>query len=511
MRLKRLDLTRYGIFTAYRIDFGERKQGEPDLHIVYGPNEAGKSTALAAFLDLLFGIELQSRFGFLHPYPTMRIGGTLELASGTKDLIRIKRPLNSLLDGTEHPISEGVIQAELGGIDRDSYRTMFSLDDETLEAGGKSILASKGELGQLLFSTSAGLVDLSRGLVDLRAKAEGFYKYRARSGELLQLKAQLAALKEERERIDTLASKYAQLVEERDRAASQYEGALTKRGQIQSRMDEIRRYLNALPRLAALRGIRERLAPLADLPDEPLGWAEELPRLQKEEIELATRGQGIEDEIEKLSAQLGAIVVNETALKLAGRVERLADLRARYVTAEKDIPERRRQMREAELAISGILSRIERKGEADPGRLILGASVVGLLRDLIETRSGVDAAVRSAENELSEAQLALNEAQTKLIEVGGELEARHGQEARISRLAATIAALRSEDHGARRRLAERSRATHLQTLADRTRALRPWQGEIEQLVELALPENSRYRALEGFDHRGAKGNRSTGR
>lgn len=55
MRLKRLDLTRYGNFTGRSIDFGEKPQGQPDLHIVYGPNEAGKSTALAAFLDLLFG------------------------------------------------------------------------------------------------------------------------------------------------------------------------------------------------------------------------------------------------------------------------------------------------------------------------------------------------------------------------------------------------------------------------------------------------------------------------
>ena len=41
---------------------------------------------------------------------------------------------------------------------------MFSLDDETLENGGESILASKGDLGQLLFSASAGLADLSRNL-----------------------------------------------------------------------------------------------------------------------------------------------------------------------------------------------------------------------------------------------------------------------------------------------------------------------------------------------------------
>ena len=45
MRLRRLDLTRYGKFTGHSLDFGERKPGAPDFHIVYGLNEAGKSTA----------------------------------------------------------------------------------------------------------------------------------------------------------------------------------------------------------------------------------------------------------------------------------------------------------------------------------------------------------------------------------------------------------------------------------------------------------------------------------
>ena len=49
MRLRRLDLSRYGMFTDHTINFGERIDGSPDLHIVYGPNETGKSTALGAF------------------------------------------------------------------------------------------------------------------------------------------------------------------------------------------------------------------------------------------------------------------------------------------------------------------------------------------------------------------------------------------------------------------------------------------------------------------------------
>lgn len=488
MRLKRLDLTRYGKFTDHSIDFGERKAGEPDLHIVYGSNEAGKSTALAAFLDLLFGIEIRSRFNFLHPYATMRIGASLELTSGVQELLRVKRPQNSLLDASEQPISEGIILGELGGIDRGSYRTMFSLDDETLEAGGESILASKGDLGQLLFSASAGIADLSRSLGDLKTEADGFYKYRARSGELSDLKGRLAALKEERERNDTLASQYAQIVDIRDRTGSQYEEAIARRGQIQSRMDEIQRLLNALPRLAALRSIRERLAPFADLPDAPLGWAEELTKLQKDEIELATRAQGFEDEITQLSSDLDTIVVDEVAVRLAERVERLAELRARHVTAEKDIPERRVQLREAELVISGILSRIERQGEADLARLILRASVVGALRELIERRSGVEAAMKSAEGELSEVRRRLDEAQARLKPAGSGPEMGPGSEPRISLLVATVAALRTDDHAARHRLALRSRAAHLETLADRIRELRPWDGDVQQLVEMAVPE-----------------------
>ncbi len=488
MRLKRLDLARYGKFTDHVLDFGEAVAGQPDLHIVFGPNEAGKSTAMAAFLDLLFGIENKSRFNFLHPYPTMRIGASLEIAGATHDLVRIKRQQNSLLDGNDRAVSESVLQGELGGFDRDSYRTMFSLDDDTLEAGGESILASKGDLGQLLFSASAGLADLSRTLVDLRAEADGFYKYRARSGELPALKSALAALKEERERIDTFASEYAQLVATHERASTQYEEAFAERGLIRSRMDEIQRHLNALPRSAALRTIRERLEPLADLPDAPLGWAKDLPRLTDDEIELATRAKGVQEEIEQISAELKAILVDDTALRLAGRIDQLAGLRARYVTADKDIPERRLQLREAELALSGILGRLGQTKAADPKRLVLGPEIVGVLRDLIETRSGVETSIQAAQNELSEARHRLDEARAKLKDAGGGKSAGRKREQQVSALSAAVAALRSSDHAPRRRVAERNCAAHRDALAERMAAVRPWTGDAEQLAQLLVPE-----------------------
>lgn len=486
MRLRRLDLVRYGKFTDHSIDFGERVAGQPDLHIVYGPNEAGKSTALAAFLDLLFGIGAQSPFGFLHPYSTMRVGGVLESGDETRAFARVKKAQNSLLDAEDRPLAESAIRAGLGGIERDAYRTMFSLDDETLEKGGESILASKGDLGHLLFSGATGLAHVSQKLIDLKSEADGFYRYRARSGALAELKARLAALKAEREELDTLASEHARLVEARDRAVSLYDQAIAERARTQMRLDEIRRHLGALPRLAALRELRARLVPLAAIPDAPGHWVGQLPDLEREEIVLAEQTRANAAEIERLAQELGAVVVDEAALQLADRVAR-DDLRARHMTAVEDIPRKRLELREADLAIAGILQRLGRDGEPEPRHLLLKAATVGRLRELIEQRSGIAEAVRTAEKERAEAQSGLAEIVARLPEAtisGPEERARNDA---MMALAAAVAALRSADHQVRRRHAERARVEASDLLADRLAALRPWQGEVEELVGMACP------------------------
>lgn len=493
MRLRRLDLTRYGKFTDHSIDFGERPDGQPDLHVIYGPNEAGKSTAFTGFLDLLFGIGTQSPFDFLHPYSTMRIGGLLEFGAETREFVRIKRPQNSLLDAEERPIPESAIRGELGGIEREAYRTMFSLDDETLEKGGESILASKGDLGQLLFSASAGLARFSDRLLNLRDEADGFYKYRARSGVLTELKGRLAELKAEREQFDTLASDHARFVEARDRSKAHYDEAVAERTRTHARINEVKGYLAALPRLVALRSIREQLATVADVPEAPVVWASELPGLQKEEIELSVQSTAVAEDINQLEDEIAAITVDEAALRLAERVDRLADLRARHVTAEKDIPERRLQLREIDRSISTILERIEQEGGAEPRRLVLTTTTAGRLRELIEARSGIDAELRNAAKELAEARRRFGEVAEAVPGSGDDAQATAERDRSIADLASTLEALRSADHRVRQRVAERARAAALEILADRLSALRPWQGGANDLALMSCPSSDTVR------------------
>ena len=104
MRLRRLDLTRFGHFTDFSLDFGAHEPGKADLHIIFGPNEAGKTTAFEAYLDLLFGIPARSQYNFLHDYDNMRIGACLEIDGVERELVRIKKRQNDLLDANGNPV-----------------------------------------------------------------------------------------------------------------------------------------------------------------------------------------------------------------------------------------------------------------------------------------------------------------------------------------------------------------------------------------------------------------------
>ena len=98
MRIGRLDLLRYGRFTDISLGLPVH---DPDIHIVFGPNEAGKSTALAAIEDVLFGIPHNSPLNFLHDYASMRIGAFLEKDDQTLEVRRRKGNKDTLLTPEE--------------------------------------------------------------------------------------------------------------------------------------------------------------------------------------------------------------------------------------------------------------------------------------------------------------------------------------------------------------------------------------------------------------------------
>ena len=69
MKIRQLEIENYGIFRDQKFEFDAR------LAVVFGPNEAGKSTLLQLIRELLFGFKvIQSEMTYL-----MRYGKVLPL------------------------------------------------------------------------------------------------------------------------------------------------------------------------------------------------------------------------------------------------------------------------------------------------------------------------------------------------------------------------------------------------------------------------------------------------
>ena len=81
MRFERLHIPAFGPFTNLDLHFPA--QGG-DLHVIFGSNEAGKSSLLRAFRDLLFGIPGQSSDNFVHDYRKLRITGEIVSRAGER-------------------------------------------------------------------------------------------------------------------------------------------------------------------------------------------------------------------------------------------------------------------------------------------------------------------------------------------------------------------------------------------------------------------------------------------
>ena len=170
MRLARLDLSRYGRFTDACIDL---PRAERDIHIVFGPNEAGKTTSLTAIEDLLFGIPERSPYNFLHSYDAMRLGAVIENGGEPFEFQRRKTRRNMILgpDGTPMSGDERLLTPFLGGADRLYFDRMFNLSHDRLAEGGREILKAKDDVGQMLFAAGTGLADLRKRLKQLEEEA----------------------------------------------------------------------------------------------------------------------------------------------------------------------------------------------------------------------------------------------------------------------------------------------------------------------------------------------------
>lgn len=182
MRIRRLDLTAFGPFTGATLAFDSEK---PGLHIIFGPNEAGKSSSLRALKALLYGFPERTADNFIHPNPQLLVGGFLENGDGrTLAFQRRKKRKADIIDENGDPLEPNALAPFLHGLEPEIFESLYGIDHETLMQGGEDILAQKGEVGQALFAAGSGISSLRSVIEQLEKEATDLFKAAGQNPEI---------------------------------------------------------------------------------------------------------------------------------------------------------------------------------------------------------------------------------------------------------------------------------------------------------------------------------------
>ena len=113
MRLTELTLENYGNCASREISIPDG----PGLTVIYGPNEAGKSTCLEAISDFLFSIPKNTQRGSLFGYDGMRLGASMQLSdSTTLTFKRRKGSGKTLSDASGTALDDAALAPILGTV-----------------------------------------------------------------------------------------------------------------------------------------------------------------------------------------------------------------------------------------------------------------------------------------------------------------------------------------------------------------------------------------------------------
>ncbi len=357
MKILTLDLQAFGPFTGVSLDFSGGSEG---LHIIFGPNEAGKSSAMRGLRQALFGFPNQSPDDFLHDYKKFRIGFRLRDDHGNEQsFVRRKgQKNNSLLDPNGSTVPESILAGFLGGLTEEEFTHRYALDHDELVAGGRSILEGSGELGQLLFQAGGGLRDLIAVQRQLDRELEALFKP---AGSKPRINETLSLLKEARNqvRLGSLPSSewaehdaaHRRASEELASVEEQLESARAEK----SRLDRIAAALPILARRDQETADLSALGAVVDLPDD----FPEHRRQAENQVETARIAESAAlHEVEEIEARLATLVVDDALLDRADAVERLRDALAGYRKAEAALPGEIAHLQRIEEQIREILAEL---------------------------------------------------------------------------------------------------------------------------------------------------------
>jgi uncharacterized protein YhaN len=336
MRIDRIDLIRYGHFFQQAIEIPQRR---PDFFVIYGDNEAGKSTLLRGISALLFGVPPRTPDVHSCKGPELRIGATISNSNASFSFRRRKGTTATLLSAGETQIPEDRLSPFLHGLDRARFEQFFGLDHIRLREGGEELLRGEGEIGSALFQ-AAGF-DL-RKLLDALAKETGeLFSPRSKSRVIGSALEEYKQARAQMRRLSLSGAVVKEKQVELERAKASRDALNAETDLLREQLTKLHRIAGSKPDVARLQELRTTLAVLEWVPALPANALRQRDQAVADLTDATAQIEILTSQIAQRTEKIKALPVSDALKAHAREIEALNAGTHDYVRGILDLPKRR--------------------------------------------------------------------------------------------------------------------------------------------------------------------------
>jgi uncharacterized protein YhaN len=360
--LRKLKLENYGIFTDKELIFPDG-----NLVVMYGPNEAGKTTLLHSIRESFFGFKSK-----LNPY----MFGSEKMASEVNLLMRDGKEINyrrmkvkkipvfGEIIGSTIELDEEKLLQIFGNINSDIYWNIFGFSLSELAQGEESL--KNKEITEVLYGSGmGGVTNIDEIKSQIVAEEEIIFKSRSTNPRLNKLIKRIKEKEKEMREYIIVPSNYTSEVREiknKEKAKNEMEEGLTK---AKRRMDHIENLLEAYEPFLNIKNDRLALNKISIPPNLPQDMKSTYNEATKEMNRLGKELKRLWNEIQDLERNRDAISFSQNLIDEKPLLETLFSEMRSIESCHRDIPKIETQSKMLQRDITDGLKGIDSTWDMD--------------------------------------------------------------------------------------------------------------------------------------------------
>ncbi len=390
MRLHEFQLDGFGHFHEQTIG---PTQGS--VTVLYGPNEAGKSTLLAFIRAILFGFPTR----FNSHYPPLAgglhggritlsddVNGTyvVERFAGARGGLRVTAPTGLATD------AETILRQLIGPATSESFRTVFTFSlDELKEAASLH--------GSSIYSVGQGVPGISRIERAFRNRKGSIYRRRGSNQAMPKLLNTLREVDRQLKAVEGNADRYGKLNARKLEIGHELVAAEAKLLRLRTDQNEIRKLLDGWESWVALADCEARLSGMPLFENFPENSVARLDAFEDRARQASEDLEEARSQLKQAEEAATVAIPDEALIVDAGSVEGIRRARSRFDSSVRDLPKRQSELQRLESDLAEGLAELghgwdETKLEALDTSMVVRSQADSLKRRISERRERAERA-----------------------------------------------------------------------------------------------------------------------